>query len=130
MPDHYIALIIGLLVFLASLISVETGISVALIEITLGVIGGNFLKLTPTSWLTFLSGFGGILLTFLAGAEVDLVILREKAKESLLIGGFSFFAPFLGTIVYCYWIAHWSLNASLIRGIALPQLRWPLFMPS
>ncbi len=119
MSDHYIALIIGLLVFVGSLISVETGISVALIEITLGVIGGNFLKLTPTPWLTFLSGFGGILLTFLAGAEVDLVILREKAKQSLLIGGFSFFVPFLGTIVYCYWIAHWSLNASLIGGIAL-----------
>ena len=119
MPDQYIALIIGLLVFLGSLVSVETGISVALIEITLGVIGGNFLKLTPTSWLTFLSGFGGILLTFLAGAEVDLVILREKARESLLIGGFSFFVPFLGTIVYCYWIAHWSLNAALIGGIAL-----------
>jgi Kef-type K+ transport system membrane component KefB len=119
MSDHYIVLVIGLLVFLGSLISVETGISVALIEITLGVIGGNFLKLSPTPWLTFLSGFGGILLTFLAGAEVDLVILREKAKESLLIGGFSFFVPFLGTIIYCYWISHWSLNASLIAGIAL-----------
>jgi len=119
MNDYYIALIIGLLVFLGSLISVETGISVALIEITLGVIGGNFLKLASTSWLTFLSGFGGILLTFLAGAEVDLVILREKAKESLLIGGFSFFVPFLGTIIYCYRIAHWSLNAALIGGIAL-----------
>ena len=119
MADQYIALIIGLLVFLGSLISVEAGISVALIEITLGVIGGNFLKLSPTPWLTFIAGFGGILLTFLAGAEVDLVILREKAKESLLIGGISFFAPFIGTIVYCYWIAHWSLNASLIAGIAL-----------
>jgi len=119
MTDHYIALIIGLLVFLGSLISVETGISVALIEITLGVIGGNFLKLTPTPWLTFLSGFGGVLLTFLAGAEVDLVILQEKAKESLLIGGFSFFVPFLGTIIYCYWVAHWTLNASIIAGIAL-----------
>jgi Kef-type K+ transport system membrane component KefB len=119
MPDHYIALIVGLLVFLGSLISVETGISVALIEITLGVIGGNFLKLTPTPWLTFLSGFGGILLTFLAGAEVDLVILREKAKESLFIGGISFFAPFLGTIAYCHWIAHWILSASIIGGIAL-----------
>jgi len=119
MPDHYVALIVGLLIFLGSLISVETGISVALIEITLGVIGGNFLKVSPAPWLTFLSGFGGILLTFLAGAEVDLVILREKAKESLLIGGFSFFAPFLGAIAYCYWIAHWSLNASLIAGIAL-----------
>jgi hypothetical protein len=43
LADQYIALIIGLMVFLGSLISVETGISVALIEITLGVIGGNFL---------------------------------------------------------------------------------------
>jgi len=119
LPDQYIALVIGLLVFLASLISVETGISVALIEITLGVIGGNFLKLSSTPWLTFIAGFGGILLTFLAGAEVDLVILREKAKESLLIGVFSFLGPFLGAIAYCYWISHWSLNASLIAGIAL-----------
>jgi len=119
LSDQYIALSIGLLVFVASLISVETGISVALIEITLGVIGGNFLKISPTPWLTFLAGFGGILLTFLAGAEVDLVILREKAKESLLIGVFSFFGPFLGAIGYCYWISHWSLNASLIAGIAL-----------
>lgn len=119
MADSYIALIIGILVFLGSLISVETGISVALIEITLGVIGGNFLGISPTPWLTFLAGFGGILLTFLAGAEVDLVILREKAKESLLIGVFSFLGPFLGAIGYCYWISGWSLNASLIAGIAL-----------
>lgn len=119
MPDQYIALVIGLLVFLGSLISVETGISVALIEITLGVIGGNFLKLSPTPWLIFLAGFGGILLTFLAGAEVDLVILREKAKESLFIGGISFLAPFVGAIAYCHWVAHWTLNASIIGGIAL-----------
>jgi Kef-type K+ transport system membrane component KefB len=119
MTDHYIALVIGLLIFLASLISVETGISVALVEITLGVIGGNFLKLSPTPWLTFLAGFGGILLTFLAGAEVDLVILRQKAKESLLIGGISFLAPFIGAIVYCHWVAHWTINASIIGGIAL-----------
>lgn len=119
MTDHYTALIIASLVFLGGVISVETGISVALIEITLGVIGGNFLNLSPTPWLTFLAGFGGILLTFLAGAEVDMVVLREKAKESLLIGGISFLAPFLGTIAYCYWVAHWTLNASIIGGIAL-----------
>jgi len=119
MADHTNALIIGSLVFLGSLISVETGISVALIEILMGVIGGNVLNLSPTPWLTFLAGFGGILLTFLAGAEVDMVILREKAKESLLIGGISFLAPFLGTIAYGYWIAHWTLKASILGGIAL-----------
>lgn len=119
MDDPYIALMIGLLIFLGSLVSVETGISVALIEITLGVIGGNFLKISSTPWLTFLAGFGGILLTFLAGAEVDVVILKEKAKESLIIGGISFLAPFLGTIAYCHWVVHWTWNASIIGGIAL-----------
>lgn len=119
MNDQYIALVISLLIFLGSLISVETGISAALIEITFGVIGGNFLKVSSTPWLTFLAGFGGILLTFLAGAEVDLTILKEKTKESLLIGGISFLAPFVGAIAYCYWIGKWTLNASIIAGIAL-----------
>lgn len=119
MDDQYIALIVGLLVFLGSLISVETGISVALIEIILGVIGGNFLKISSAPWLSFLAGFGGILLTFLAGAEVDIVILKEKMKESLLIGGISFVAPFIGAIAFCYWIGKWTLNASIIAGIAL-----------
>jgi hypothetical protein len=50
LADQYIALVIGLLIFLASLISVEAGISVALIEITLGVIGGNFLKISHPSF--------------------------------------------------------------------------------
>jgi Kef-type K+ transport system membrane component KefB len=119
LSDHYIAFIISFLIFLGSIISVETGVSVALIEIILGVLGGNYLKISPTPWLTFLSSFGGILLTFLAGAEVDLLILKEKLKESLLIGGFSFLGPFLGAMAYCYWISHWSLKASLIAGIAL-----------
>jgi hypothetical protein len=57
--DQYIAPIIGLLVLVGSLVSVEAGISVALIEITLGVIGGNLLKISPTPWLTSLAGFGG-----------------------------------------------------------------------
>lgn len=119
MDEQYIAFVIGLLIFLGSLISVETGISVALIEIILGVIGGNFLKISSTPWLSFLSGFGSVLLTFLAGAEVDITVLKEKAKESLLIGGISFLAPFVGAIAFCYWIGKWTLNASIIAGIAL-----------
>ena len=39
MTDHYLALIIASLVFVGGLISVETGIKVALIEIMLVVIG-------------------------------------------------------------------------------------------
>ena len=60
------AVIAVLLVFLASLASVELGISVALIEISLGVIAGNFLGLQSPPWMDFLAAFGSILLTFLA----------------------------------------------------------------
>jgi len=78
MESLLIAVIAGVLILLASLASVELGVSVALIEISLGVIAGNVLGLTSPPWMDFLASFGSILLTFLAGAEVDPRIMREK----------------------------------------------------
>jgi len=109
----------GLLIFLATIISVETGISVALIEIVLGVLGGNVLGLHPTPWIDYLAGFGGIVLTFLAGAEVDTDLLREKLGASLLIGGLSFLLPFLGAWGFARWGLHWPAEASKIGAVAL-----------
>ena len=118
MNADIIPVIAGLLIVLASLISLRTGLSVAIIEILLGAVAGN-LGFHTEPWMIYLAGFGGIILTFLAGAEVDTKILREKFKESMLIGGLSFLAPFLIVGSYSYFIAHWSINASLIAGIAL-----------
>ena len=59
------------LALLASLISIRVAISVALIEILVGALAGNFLGLHLTPWVNFLASFGAILLTFLAGAEID-----------------------------------------------------------
>jgi len=117
--EVYIATAIALLVFLASVVSVEIALSAAIIEIAAGVIAGNFLHLHAPQWMDFLAGFGGILLTFLAGAEVDQAVLKNKLKESILIGGFSFLIPYLAATAYCYWIAHWTWKASLIAGCAL-----------
>jgi len=64
------ALWIGL-ALLSALISIRVAISVALVEIVIGAVGGNLLGLTPTPWTNYLAGVGAILLTFLAGAEVD-----------------------------------------------------------
>jgi Kef-type K+ transport system membrane component KefB len=114
-----IATIAGVLILLASMASVEFGLSVAIIEIVLGVVGGNLLGLHTTSWIDFLAGFASIVLTFLAGAEVDPDLLREKWKESLLIGGISFLAPFLGAMAFAYWVLHWSGPAAQIAGVAL-----------
>lgn len=119
MDVTYAAMWVALLIFLASIISVEAALSAAIIEIAAGVLAGNFLGLHSAPWMDFVAGFGGILLTFLAGAEVDPAILKSKFKESMLIGGFSFLAPYLAAIGYCYWVAGWTWEASLIAGCAL-----------
>ena len=116
-PD-VIPLIVGLLVFLASLISLEIKLSVAIIEILLGAIAGHF-GLQTQEWMLYLAGFGGIVLTFLAGAEIDMRLMKEKFKESFLIGSCSFLFPFVGVALYTYYVAHWNLQASLIAGTAL-----------
>ncbi len=119
MDDQLISLVLWALIFVASFFSVELGLSVAIIEISLGVIGGNFLGLHPTPWISYLAGFGGILLTFLAGAEVDTQVMKAKFKESFLIGAVSFLFPFLGAMVYAHYLLNWSWPAAKIAGIAL-----------
>ncbi len=120
MKADIIPLIVGLLVFLASLISLKAGISVAVIEIILGVTAGN-IGLQTEEWMLYFAGFGGIVLTFLAGAEVDVRLMKDKFKESFLIGLFSFLIPFLSIFLYTFYSAGWSLHASLIAGTTLSE---------
>ncbi|HOI71420.1 MAG TPA: cation:proton antiporter [Methanobacterium sp.] len=114
-----IPLLVGIVILLASLISLRLGLSVAIIEILLGVIAGNLGIIQTQDWMLFIAGFGGILLTFLAGTEIDTDLMRDKFKESFLIGFFSFLAPFIVCSLYTYYFAGWSLPAALIAGVAL-----------
>lgn len=111
-------LIVGLLILLSSFISLWLGLSVAIIEITVGAIAGSF-GLQPEEWMRYMATFGGILLTFLAGTEIDTKLMREKFKESFLIGSFSFFLPFIGVFLFALLVVKWEFNAALIAGIAL-----------
>jgi Kef-type K+ transport system membrane component KefB len=115
-----IILVTGILVFISSLISLRAGLSVAVIEILLGVIAGN-LGVQPDDWMLYLASFGGILLTFLAGTEIDTKLMKERFKESFLIGIFSFLTPFIGVLLYTYYLAGWDLSASLVAGTALSE---------
>ena len=119
MDSVYSSTLIVLFIFLASLVSVELAVAAAIIEIAAGVLVGNVFHLQLAPWMDFIAMFGGVLLTFLAGAEVDPHLMRSKLKESLLIGGLSFLIPYLSTIAYCYWVAGWTWKASLIAGCAL-----------
>jgi Kef-type K+ transport system membrane component KefB len=107
------------LALLASLVSIRIGVSVALIEIAMGVFGGNFLGLHTTPWIDFLAAFGSVLLTFLAGAEIDPESLRRHLRVSLAIGAISFAIPFVAAFAVAYVVLGWSLQASEIGGLAL-----------
>lgn len=107
------------LALLASLISIRVGLSVALVEIGVGVIGGNFLGIHTAPWIDFLASFGSILLTFLAGAEIDPDSFKKQLKPSLAIGIASFLLPFVGAMAFAYYVSGWDLRAAEIAGIAL-----------
>lgn len=119
MTDLANATVLAAFILLASIISVEFGVSVAIIEIGLGVVGASAFGLRPTPWIDFIGSFAGIVLTFLAGAEVDQQLLRREWKPALLIGGLSFLLPFVGVGLFAYYGAGWDLRQSQIAGIAL-----------
>lgn len=110
---------------LASLISIRIGISVALVEIFLGCVAGNLgayfglAIFQPTAWVNFLAGFGSVVLTFLAGAEIEPESFRRQLIPTVAIGFVSFLVPFLGAMAYAYYISGWNLQAAQIAGIAL-----------
>jgi Kef-type K+ transport system membrane component KefB len=118
MPPDPTPLIVGIIIFVASLVSLRLALSVAIIEILLGSIAGNC-GLHTQEWMQYLATFGGIILTFLAGTEIDTKMMKETMKESLLIGGFSFLAPFVVVAAVCFFLLHWNLRPALIAGIAL-----------
>ncbi len=108
------------LALVASLISIWTGISVALIEILVGVVAGNSLHLQAnTDWINFLALLGSGVLTFLAGAEIDPESLKANLRASLLIGIISFAVPFLLVWLFAQFVLGWPLPQAQIAGIAL-----------
>src|ERR1700733_9861783 len=107
------------LALLASLISIRVAVSVALIEIVVGAVAGNLIGLQITDWVNFLAGFGAILLTFLAGAEIDPRIVKKHFWSSMSIGLVGFIAPYLGVLLYAHFVVGWSWPQAQIAGIAL-----------
>ena len=102
-------------------------ISVALVEICVGVAAGalaawvgKFEALgSNLEWLRFLASSGAILLTFLAGAELEPEVMRAKLREVSVVGLVGFFAPFFGCAAVAYYLLQWNPQASLLCGVAL-----------
>jgi len=115
------------LAILSTILANHFKISMALMEITVGVVASAVINhfIGPDSmgadlpWLKFIAGSGAILLTFLAGAELEPTILKAKWKEVTLIGLIGFFAPFLGCAAIARFLLGWEPQASWLAGVAL-----------
>ncbi len=114
-------LILGIIILLASVISIKTGISVTVVEIAIGVIIGNLGFFHSESWMIYIASFGGILLTFLAGVEIDVDLMKDNFKESFTIGFLSFLIPFVIVFLVTYYIIGWELNPALLTSTALSE---------
>src|SRR5947208_12846491 len=133
------------LALIGSLISIRTGISVALVEILVGVIAGNLAVgleggtlhigiagtststghlhhvLQSTEWTNFLALLGSGVLTFLAGAEIDPISLKANWRASVLIGVLSFAIPFAAAWIFAQFVFGWSLHQAQIAGTRFPR---------
>jgi Kef-type K+ transport system membrane component KefB len=114
-----LAAVLAAVVLVASIVSVELGLTVALIELTFGVVVGNVFELGSAEWLDFVATFASIVLTFLAGMEVDPAYMRRRLPASFGIGLSSFAGPFVLASLASYFLLDWTVKASLIAGTAL-----------
>jgi glutathione-regulated potassium-efflux system ancillary protein KefC len=115
------------LALIATLFAIWFRVSTALTEIIVGTVAqfvlGGLISAdvlgANESWVKFLAGLGAIVLTFLAGAELDPVVFRRNWKEASAVGLIGFFAPFFGCTAVAYWILGWGPLQSWLAGVAL-----------
>lgn len=114
------------LAVVSALIASSLGLS-ALVEICVGVgaaaATGSFglgdVLAANSAWVRFLAASGAVVLTFLAGAELDPDVIHTKLTEVSVVGLVGFFAPFLGCAAVAYYLLGWDANVSWLCGIAL-----------
>ena len=115
------------LALIAGLISIWLRISTALSEIVVGTVAqliftagiGSAVLGADEGWIKFLAGIGAIVLTFLAGAELDPIVFRLKWKEAAAVGLASFFFPFLGCAAGAHYVLGWDVMPSWLAGVAM-----------
>lgn len=114
-----------LMALFASIVSIRLGVSVALIEIFVGIIAGNFLGIHPNAdWINFLAMLGSGVITFLAGAEIDPVSLRQHIKPAMVIGVFRFCCPFCWFCCLPVSSSDGLTSRPKLPALHFPQLQW------
>jgi Kef-type K+ transport system membrane component KefB len=99
------------LALVVTLLSIWLRIATAMSEIIVGIVA--------QPWIKFLASTGAVVLTFLAGAELDPQVMRRQWKQATIVGLVAFTAPFLGCAAVARFLIGWSADASWLAGIAL-----------
>lgn len=107
------------LALIAALGSLYITISAALFEIVVGALAGNTVGLPLTPWINYIASFGAIVLTFLAGTDIDPNVVKRNFASSVTIGLMGFFAPYVGCLLLARYGLGWPWPQAQIGGIAL-----------
>ena len=107
------------LAFIAAIGSLFITISAALFEIVIGAIAGNTVGLPLTPWIDYIAAFGAVVLTFLAGTDIDPHVVKRNFGSSVTIGLMGFFAPYLGCLLLARYGLGWPWPQAQIAGISL-----------
>jgi Kef-type K+ transport system membrane component KefB len=114
------------LALIATLLSIWLKVATALSEIVVGTIAQLVIGVAAGAALSvddsaikFLSGAGAIVLTFLAGAELDPAVFRRNWKEATTVGLAGFAFPFLGCTAAAHWLLGWGGQQSWLAGVAM-----------
>jgi Kef-type K+ transport system membrane component KefB len=103
----------------AAMGSLYITISAALFEIVVGALAGNAIGLPLTPWINYIAGVGAVLLTFLAGTDIDPAVVKKHFGSSVTIGLMGFFAPYIGCLLLAHYGLGWPWPQAQIGGIAL-----------
>src|SRR5690348_9476272 len=107
------------LALIAATASLYITISAALFEIVVGAIAGNTIGLPLTDWINYIAGVGAVVLTFLAGTDIDPHVVKKHFASSVTIGLMGFFAPYIGCLLLARYGLGWPWPQAQIAGIAL-----------
>jgi Kef-type K+ transport system membrane component KefB len=103
----------------AAMGSLYVTISAALFEIVVGALAGNTIGLPLTPWINYIAGVGAVVLTFLAGTDIDPAVVKKHFGASMSIGLMGFFAPYIGCLLLARYGLGWPWPQAQIGGISL-----------